>query len=196
MVGSGFFFWSHSGDVVGATSAHSLELGNVDHVLDRVAFRIVGDDSHAVECTELYGDPGRPRFFGLDLTRDYVLLRLSGDVNTSLVIDPDPRGAPQPGERVVLYSSLDEAFTEGSLLEGAVLVVDEIGVWIIMDDVFEPGMLSGSPVLSQHTGKVIGMALTATLRGGDLILGVHPIGSLVTKADQASDFPSLRDFKR
>jgi hypothetical protein len=194
--GSGFFFSGPNGDVIGATSAHSLDMGNPSHVLERVAFRIAEGDDFVVECTELYGLPGRPRLFGLDLTRDFVLLKPSGDVDPALVIGPDPRGAPQPGERVVLYSGLGETANAGSLLEGTVLAVNGTGVWILMDERFEPGLMSGSPVLSQHTGRVIGMVLTATLRGGELVLGIHPIGSLVEKAEQATTFPLISEFKR
>jgi hypothetical protein len=196
LAGSGFFFRDSGGVIVGATSAHSLDLGNPSHVLERVAFRMAGYEDFIAECTELHGFPGRPRLFGLDLTRDFVLLKPSGDVDPALVIDPDPRGAPQPGERVVLYNGLGESVSAGSLLEGAVLEVDATGVWILMDDLFEPGLLSGSPVLSQHTGRVIGMALTATVRGGELVLGIHPMGSLVDKAEQASSFPLLWEFNR
>ena len=196
LAGSGFFFQVPGGEIVAVTSAHSLDLGNAKHILEGVAFRIAGHDDFIVECTELYGIPGRPRFFGLDLTRDFVLLKPLGEVDPALVIDPDPRGAPQPGERVVLYSGLGETASAGGLLEGTALAVDETGVWILMDDLFEPGLMSGSPVLSRHTGKVIGMALTATVRGGELVLGVHPIGALVEKAEQAASFPLLREFKR
>ncbi|HEY69056.1 MAG TPA: hypothetical protein G4O08_00570 [Anaerolineae bacterium] len=196
LAGSGFFFSGPNGDVIGATSAHSLIVGNSVYVLERVTFRIAGNEDVVAECTEFYGLPGRPRLFGLDLTRDFVLLKPSGDVDPELVTDPDPRGAPQPGERVVLYNGLGETVSAGSLLEGTVLAVDGTGVWILMDELFEPGLMSGSPVLSRHTGKVIGMALTATIRGGELVLGIHPMGSLVEKAEQAATFPLFHEFKR
>jgi hypothetical protein len=65
-----------------------------------------------------------------------------------------------------------------------------------MDDVFEPGMMSGSPVLSVHTGQVVGMALAATFQDGSLLIGIHPIGSLVAEAEAATVFPRLRDYRR
>ena len=65
-----------------------------------------------------------------------------------------------------------------------------------MDDSFEPSGLSGSPFISQHTGKVIGMAIATTTRGGKVLLGLHPIGSLVEKAEAAQTFPKIVDYRR
>jgi hypothetical protein len=60
-----------------------------------------------------------------------------------------------------------------------------------MDEQFDPGLLSGSPLVSGHTGKVVGMTIAAAARGGRLILGFHPIGSLVRLAEAAVDTPAL-----
>ena len=65
-----------------------------------------------------------------------------------------------------------------------------------MDEEFEPSGLSGSPFISQHTGKVIGMAIATTRRGGKVLLGLHPIGSLVEKALNAQTFPKIIDYRR
>ena len=65
-----------------------------------------------------------------------------------------------------------------------------------MDEEFEPSGLSGSPFVSQHTGQVIGMAIATTRRGGKVLLGLHPIGSLVEKAQQAQTFPKISDYRR
>ena len=196
LAGCGFLFAASSGEVVGATTAHSLTLGSATHVLESVAFRVAGQEQFAAEFSELHGLPGRARILGMDLTIDFVLLRPDQAVDPALVLEPDARGAPQAGERVVLYSGMGDEFGEAGEHEGSVLAVDELGAWIVMDEVFEPGLMSGSPVLSRHTGQVVGMALAATLRDGRLLLGIHPIGSLLAKADAASAFPRVEDFRR
>jgi hypothetical protein len=192
LAGCGFLFADSSGDVVGATTAHSLDLGNAAHVLESVEFRVAGQEDSVIVFTEFYGHPGRPRLLGMDLTIDYVLLRPDGAAGGATVLEADWRGAPQPGERVVLFSGLDGE----SVHQGSVLAVDERGAWIVMDEIFEPGLMSGSPVMSLHTGRVVGMALAATVRDGRLLLGVHTIGSFVAKADSATDFPTLQSFRR
>jgi hypothetical protein len=64
-------------------------------------------------------------------------------------------------------------------------------VWVAMDGWFSPGLLSGSPVVSQHTGQAVGMAIAVSLRRYRLFLGLHPIGSIVRLAESATEFPVL-----
>ncbi len=194
LAGCGFLLGVPNGDAVGVTAAHSLALGGTTLTLESVAFRVAGQEDFIAEFSSLYGIPGRPRFLGMDLTIDFVLLKLEDAVDQALVLEPDPRGAPQPGERVVLYSGLGD--DRAGLYGGSVLAVDELGAWAVMDEIFEPGLMSGSPIFSDYTGKVVGMALAATVRDGRLLLGIHSIGSLVAKAEMASTFPSLADFRR
>jgi hypothetical protein len=48
------------------------------------------------------------------------------------------------------------------VLDGTVQSVDDRAVWVLMDDWFDPGHMSGSPFVSQHTGQVVGMAVAAS----------------------------------
>jgi hypothetical protein len=63
-----------------------------------------------------------------------------------------------------------------------------------MDEWFNPGQMSGSPFVSRHTGQVVGMAVAASPRWSRLLLGMHPIGSLVHLAQSATDSPKLVDL--
>ena len=67
---------------------------------------------------------------------------------------------------------------------GVVMKVTEEAIFIQLDDVITPFGFSGCPVVSQHTGQVIGMAV-AGWRRSPTRMGVHPIGSLVEKARAA-----------
>jgi hypothetical protein len=40
------------------------------------------------------------------------------------------------------------------------------------------------------------MAIATTRRGGKVLLGLHPIGSLVDKAQQAQTFLKISDYRR
>jgi hypothetical protein len=148
----------------------------------------------AIEFDTLQGEPGEART-GEDMSVDYVLLHVPTAValDPALILDPDPRGLPQTGERVVLYSMLND---QARRFDGVVLSVDPTAVWVLMDQDFEPSGLSGSPFVSQHTGQVIGMAIATTRRGGKVLLGLHPIGSLVEKAQKAQTLPKISDYRR
>lgn len=177
LVGSGFLLELTGGDVIGVTTAHSLG----PDIFHPVTYTPAGRDESVAQFDELYAPLGQPRT-GADLTIDYVLMRPRSRPDPSLVLQPDPRGAPQPGERVLMYSGLGDGQGGQQVLPGTVESVDEDGAWIRMDDVFDPGLMSGSPVLSQHTGKVVGMIIVMNWIPGTLRIGVNPVKAIVEAA--------------
>jgi hypothetical protein len=181
-VGRGFLFRLPQGPVVGVTTAHSLSF-SVQPPLRNIALALGERTQPVVEFDTLQGEPGEARS-GEDMSVDYVLLNVptAATIDPALILDPDPRGLPQAGERVVLYSMMNDEAPSA--------------VWVVMDEEFEPSGLSGSPFISQHTGQVIGMAIATTRRGGKVLLGLHPIGSLVEKALKAQTFPKIIDYRR
>jgi hypothetical protein len=124
----------------------------------------------------LKGSPGSPRRFGLDLSGDQLLLAVEpgGEV---YAVEADRRGLAQPGERILLLGGVDNRRHAGTVFEAG-----PRGLWCLMDEAFEPALLSGSPALSLHTGQVVGMAVAAGWHEGRLIIGLNPIGSLVEAA--------------
>ena len=193
LAGSGFLIRTRVGDIVAVTTAHSLSLGIPDRLLEQIAFGL--EDEFVTEMDTLYGNPGKPRF-GPDMSVDYVLLQVADDVDPGLILLPDARGGPQPGERVTLFSGIIEAQSGLRSFSGSVLAVDKYGAWVLMDDSFQPGLMSGSPILSMHTGKVVGMAISAVQNESGLMIGMHLIGSLVDKAEGATNFPELVNYRR
>jgi hypothetical protein len=192
-VGHGFIFRRPNGQAVGVTTAHSLSF-EVRPPLKKITLALRSQAQPVIEFDTLQGEPGQARS-GEDMSVDYVLLHVppGAAIDPALILDPDPRGLPQAGERVVLYGLMgDRAYR----FDGAVLSVDPTAVWVVMDEEFEPSGLSGSPFISQHTGKVVGMAIATTRRGGKVLLGLHPIGSLVEKAQNAQTFPKISDYRR
>ena len=81
------------------------------------------------------------------------------------------------------------------MLEGTVQSAEDPGIWVLMDDLFNPALMSGSPFVSQHTGRVVGMAVAATPRRNRVLLGAHPIGSIVRLAESATEFPLLDEYR-
>jgi hypothetical protein len=187
LVGSGFLLHLSDGQPVGVTTAHSLMIGNPDHPLQQIAFGVAGQTGFVAEFNTLRGQPGRARR-GADMTVDYVLLQSHQRIDPYLVLTPDPRGAPQPGERVWLINGQRDTDSGQRMQEGTVHSVSHTAVWVLMDKSFYPGLASGSPFVSQHTGQVVGMLIAGSVRGRRLLLGVHPIHSLVRLAESADEF--------
>jgi hypothetical protein len=194
-VGSGFLLEIPDGTVIGVTTAHSLAtLGAEALRPDRVLFTQQDSDEATLTFQALCGEPGSPRT-GDDLSVDYVLLRMDQETDPRLVLQADPRGAPQPGERVVMFMGWGDGAGGRRELPGTVISSGPTAIWLLMDDDFPPGG-SGSPVVSQHTGQVVGMAIAAMPRRRSLMIGLHPIDSIVRRAQSAAEFPLLRDFRR
>lgn len=194
-VGCGFILRLPNGDVIGVTTAHSVgDLQQPGNALNLIALAPPGQPGQPTvvfPSDTLYGRPGIPRT-GDDLTVDWILLKLdpTRPVDPALILTPDPRGAPQPGERVSLFSGRGE----GGVRTGTVQSVDANGVWALMDENFDAGGMSGSPFLSQHTGQVVGMAIAVDYGRNRMRIGVNPIGSLVAKAAAATGFPKIADY--
>jgi len=191
----GFLIRLSDGEIVGVTPAHGFSFGDPDHPLEQIALGAPGQTDFVVEFDTLRGQPGYPRTGG-DMTVDYVLLQTDQPIDSSFVLTPDPRGAPQPGERVSLFSCSGEGRGSQRVLEGTVQSVSDTAVWVLMDELFNPDGMSGSPFFSQHTGQVVGMAIAVTPRGHRLLLGVHPIGSIVQLAESATEFPKISEYRR
>ena len=193
----GFMFHLDNGDVVGATVAHTHSLGDPNHPLERIALGIPGREDMLAEFDTLRGHPGRPRS-GDDMRVDYILMHAGQEVEPRNVLKPDPRGAPQPGERVALLSGLggSDGPDGPRMLSGTVQSVSDEAVWVLMDDLFMAGSMSGSPFVSHHTGRVVGMLIAGTVRGKQMLLAVHPIGSLVSLAEDATEFSKMSEFVR
>jgi len=193
--GSGFLIRLDDGDVVGVTTAHSVSLDDPNRRLERIGFRIAGQTDFVVEFDTLRGRPGRSMTVE-DFTIDYVLLQTDQLIDSDLILTPDPRGAPQPGERVSLFSGLGDDRGGRRILEGTVQSVGETTVWVLMDELFNPSRMSGSPFVSQHTGQVVGMTVAVTPRRTRLLVGMHPIGSIVRLAESATESFKIEEYHR
>lgn len=187
VVGCGFLMGLADGQIVGVTTAHSVAFDE--------ATGLVGIALGTVpEFDTLRGEPGQPRQ-GEDMTVDVVLLQPARDaeIDPALILTPDRRGRPQPGERLVVYAPGSDGPRR---LSGVVQSSHDLAVWVVMDEVFDPSGLSGSPVISAHTGHLVGMVIAATRRGQAVLLGLNPSGALVRRAEAATTFPRIADYRR
>jgi hypothetical protein len=193
--GSGFIIVLDSKELVGVTTAHSVTFGDSDEPIDLIGLRVAGEEGFVAEFDTLHGPPGRP-MKDFCMVMDYVLMHTAEPVDPGFALTPDPRGAPQPGERVWLFSGLGDGHDGRRVLEGTVQSVSDDAVWVLMDELFNPSMMSGSPFVSQHTGQVVGMLIAVTPRRNRLLMGVHPIGSIVELAESATDYIKMDAYGR
>jgi hypothetical protein len=115
---------------------------------------------------------------------DYALWSVDPTADAHLFLLPDARGQGQPGERVLVLSQ-----APGAPRWPGVIIQSKAGAtWIELDDSFDPRGLSGCPVVSQYTGRVVGMAVAGANRP-PVVMGLHPVGSLVEKARAALAAP-------
>jgi hypothetical protein len=194
-VGSAFLLQLPTGPIIGVTTAHSVgDLGDPANQVEQVAFQIPNHNGFIAEFDTLYTNPGFPRT-GDDLTVDYILLQATTVLDPTLAFQPDPRGTAQPGERVSVISGLGDGAGGRRLIGGTVQSVDPQSLWVLMDEMENPSGLSGSPFVSDYTGKVIGMAIATQARGNRFLLGLHPIASLLILA--AAPKPTkISDYSR
>src|SRR5512136_699625 len=128
-VGRGFLFRLPGGQIVGVTTAHSLSF-NSQPPLRNIALAQGEWSRPVIEFDALRGEPGTART-GEDMTIDYVLLDAPIDrlIDPALILEPDPRGLPQAGERVALYSLVDG---QPRVFQGSVLSAEASAVWVVM----------------------------------------------------------------
>lgn len=196
-VGCGFILRYSPVGVVGVTTAHSVDLHQSRRVFDEITFRRSEDGETILAAGGFHGPPGRARTFGLDMRVDYLLLEAPPSTPSAYVLVADPRGSAQPGEAVLLLGCGRGDSDRSRGLGGDVLEASEDATWIIMRERFDPGMMSGSPIVSAHTGAVVGMAVAASWQEDRLLIGAHPIGSLMGRAVDGQDSPFLiSEFRR
>lgn len=182
---SGFVLLVDGAPVGVATRHANLDVGVVAY--NRYAMRPDDVSGWVFEATHLLGPPGVYPYQGYAFTQDYLLFAPAVPPVAAYALTPDPRGQPQPGERIVLYNGLPA----GGTFTGTVTVVGETYFWAQMDEAFAPHGMSGSPVLSAHTGQVVGMAVVGQQGTNATYVGFHPVGNLVRLAHQAETRPAL-----
>lgn len=167
--GSGFFLELPDGEIVGVTAGHTLPRFDG---FPSVEFRRPGAGTAAMRFSRTRGAPGRWWEGG---PHDYLLLRPDAVPDPEWVARPDPRGGPQFGERVIIVS----AQRTPGVWPGTVESFESGIAWVRMDGGFDTHLVSGAPVISRHTGKVVGIACWRRSRAGTVWLGVNPARNFI-----------------
>jgi hypothetical protein len=182
--GSGFLLQLPGGALIGVTTAHSL----AGRAAQPVRFALPGESAFVAEFGLPYLARGVPHGSGeppAELRADLVLLRPEAALDPGRALLADERGGPQPGERVWLYAGRAGGTSGQRPLAGTVESATPDGAWVRLDEWHDLGGASGSPVISEHTGRVVGMAVAISPRPGALLLGLSPISAILAAAGAA-----------
>jgi hypothetical protein len=181
-ISCGFLMELEDGRVVGVTAAHATA------PLPRgIPAEFYAPDG--VLMASLKGQIGRGQTFRQDhLSFDYVLWAVAENTDPMLFLKADLRYQGQPGEGVVVIGWPSDGAGGSIHWPGVVMKVTPEATWIQLEGSFEPAGYSGCPVVSQYTGRLIGMAVVGANRP-PVIMGLHPVGSLLEKARTALASP-------
>lgn len=191
--GTGFLAATPEGDTVGVTSAHFVNFAGPP--LKQVAWLEIPGDEPAVTFTRSLGPPGKAGSMRpLDLRSDYMIFvpdELLADDRPALELD----NGSQKTERVWLPNKSwdDEAGYE--LIEGDLVTALSEYLVIRLDKRIQLQSQSGSPIISQQTGKVIGTLASANVDNegyGDTIY-LAPATAILQAMKQAKEKPLLSD---
>jgi hypothetical protein len=155
--GTGFFARAPNGKVVAVTSL--LFLYDEEPALLEARWLDVRTEKPVASFTRSWGrppafDPDRPI---VDLPKDFLLMPVAEGVSIPSVLELDPQPRPDLDETVWFSDKDPEAPRGFRPIAGIVAEITDERTTVFLEKPFEPESQSGSPIISQRTGKVIGI---------------------------------------
>lgn len=203
LVGTGWFIKTPKGEAIGATSLHLLDLQAKP--LESVSW-IDFDSPGSLVSSKSFGQPGIQPSDDPDASyrHDYLLLALDPTKAKPATLELDPRELPRPktktaaGERV-WFPIMDSAAKPDGVrwVPGEVLAASAKVITITLDEKVDLPGTSGTPIVSQETGKVIGMVSAGHLGGAKstaLLAPARAMWEAVNKAEITGERPALKSI--
>lgn len=191
--GTGFFAKAPNGKLVAVSSAHFLKR-NGPPLLGAVWLNNATGKGIAKASTS-WGSVGRAGTMQpeMDLRSDYLLLPIDDAVKPEEVLEFDLRSLPNEGERVWLPNKDESAEKGHHNVAGTVTEATENYIVVELDVPIKLQSQSGSPFISQDTGKVIGTLSTANPNVKPLKIYLTPAEAILRQLAKQDSFPKLRD---
>ncbi len=188
--GTGFLAKGAKDRIAAVTSAHFLSFTGPP--LKEVRWLDVTTREPLATFSTSWGQPGN-RGTPVDLRPDYFICPVTTPVPPEQVLELDDRPLPGVGERVWFPDKDSKSATElgFEVVEGVVNEAEETHIHLKLDRPIRLQSQSGSPVISQATGKVIGTFARGHPAGTDLFL--TPASSILRALGDDSSFPALED---
>lgn len=190
--GTGFFVKNKAGKIIAVTSAHFIDFDGPP--LEKAVWLYAEDGTNIATMTQAWGKPGHAGTMQPpDLRSDHFLLKGPDKLKPGVaVLEIDERGYPRVGERI-WFPCKTSGFANGfTVIEGAVAKSSDKAVYVRLDRQAELESCSGSPIISQSTGKVIGTLTGGGAVGGAYTLILAPCGAIHDAIEGAKDSPELR----
>lgn len=188
--GTGSFIRTPDGKVVGLTSAHFINFSGSQ--LLEVNWLDIRTKEVIATSVKSWGLPGREGSYNpLDLRPDYLITLIEDAIDTQNVLEIDDRNIIEEGERIWFPNKNALVPLGYDLLEGKVSVVADTHLLVILDNTTDLQARSGSPIISQKTGKVIGIIAGGDKTGSCLFL--TPASSIYKALVEARTYPLLKN---
>ncbi len=189
--GTASFVRGPKGKVIALTSAHFLNFSGPQ--LSHVNFLSVNTKKPVATSTRCWGQPGQEGCYQpVDLRSDYLLLVVEGKIPSQKVLQLSGRSGCAEGEKVWFPNKNPLSPHGHDRIEGTVAEAQNTFLKVILDREIDLNARSGTPVLSEKTGKVIGILTGGETRGNRSVLYLAPASS-IHKALKAHEYPLLRD---
>lgn len=154
--GTGSFIRAPNGKIIGLTSAHVINFSGPK--LLEVNWLDIKTQHSVATFVKSWGMPGyEGSYEPLDLRSDYLLLLAEGDVDAQSLLEMDSRNIIPEQEPIWFPNKNGQARKGFDLVEGKVIKTDPAYLFVKLDKEVDLQSRSGTPIISQLTGKVIGI---------------------------------------
>jgi len=161
--------------VAAVGAAHSFDLGELGDA-EEVRFLRPASEAQVSLSSRYLVKPGRPfRERGGTLRGDYIVFALDMAPTGVRVLEPEPGSLDPPGSRVRILGIPNELAQDEDDVFGTVVEVTDTRMEVDLDVPADLRGWGGAPVVSDETGRVLGILQGAWPVRGTYRVGVAPI---------------------
>jgi len=176
--GSAFFVHAADGTTAAVTASHYLDQSGPPLLHVWLLSVTAAKPTPLADSTVCWGSPGGEGIRGAnavtDLRADRFLLPVTVDERLVHVLDLDDRPGPNVYERVWFPDKQPSVAGGVRLIEGTVVQIETRFIAVRLDNAIRPESQSGSPVISQVNGKVLGLWGGCTQEAGTTLVFFNP----------------------
>lgn len=191
--GTGFFVRAPNNMIAAVTSVHFLETDGPP--LTEVRWLEIPRGTPVATFTDSWGLPGNAGTMEptIDLRPDYLLMPAPGGIPADLVLELDPRERLDVDERIWFPNKTQRSKLGYEVVEGTVIEADLKYSLIVLERAITLESQSGSPIVSQQSGKVVGILSRGGMYRGKTALLLTPAHGILKVLTEANEFPRLQD---